>query len=83
VRVLVWGKSSYRDLERLPRNVSARIIDKMEEYCATGLGDVRHMAGRGGQWRLRDGDYRVVFELTHTEIVVKRVAHRREVYRDQ
>jgi len=55
----------------------------MEEYCATGLGDVRHMAGRGGQWRLRDGDYRVVFELTHTEIVVKRVAHRREVYRDQ
>ena len=82
MRVLIWGKSSYRDLAKLPQNVCSRIIEKMEAYCATGEGNVRHLGGRSGQWRLRDGDYRVIFELTNTDIIVKRVGDRREAYRD-
>jgi mRNA-degrading endonuclease RelE of RelBE toxin-antitoxin system len=54
----------------------------MEAFCATGEGNVRHLGGRSGQWRLRDGDCRVIFELTNTEIIVKRIGDRREVYRD-
>lgn len=82
MRILVWSNSSYRDLGKLPQKVSGRIIDKMEAYCQTGLGDVRHLGGRRGQWRLRDGEYRVAFELTDTHVVVRRVGNRREVYRD-
>jgi mRNA interferase RelE/StbE len=82
VRILVWSKSSHRDLAKLPKNIAGRIIDKMEAYCETGDGNVRHLAGKTGQWRLRDGDYRVVFELTDTHIVVRRIGNRREVYRD-
>jgi mRNA interferase RelE/StbE len=81
VRALIWGKSSHRDLAKLPKDVSSRIIAKMEAFCATGEGNVRHLGGRSGQWRLRDGDYRVVFELTNTEIIVKKIGDRREVYR--
>ena len=82
MRVLTWSKSSYRDLAKLPKNIAGRIIDKMEAYCQSGEGNVRHLGGRSGQWRLRDGDYRVIFELTNTEIIVKRIGDRREVYRD-
>jgi mRNA interferase RelE/StbE len=48
----------------------------------TGIGDIKHLAGRPGRWRLRVGDYRVVMEVTEEDIQVVRVGHRREVYRD-
>ncbi len=82
MRVLIWSKASHRDLAKLPKNVSNRIIDKMTSYCESGDGNVRHLAGKSGQWRLRDGDYRVIFELTDTQVLVKRIANRREAYRE-
>ena len=39
--------------------------------------------GERGRWRVRVGDYRVVYVISDRELVVivVRVAHRREVYR--
>ena len=34
-----------------------------------------------GSYRFRIGDYRVVFDLEGSEIVVLRVGHRREIYK--
>jgi mRNA interferase RelE/StbE len=43
------------------------------------------LAGRGSEriWRLRIGDYRVLYEIQNAELVVLviRIGHRREVYR--
>lgn len=33
-----------------------------------------------GYWKLRVGDYRVIYKMTEQTIVVFRVGHRREVY---
>jgi len=39
------------------------------------------MVGRPGVWRARKGDWRAVYRVEGGDVVVDRVAHRREVYR--
>jgi mRNA-degrading endonuclease RelE of RelBE toxin-antitoxin system len=39
------------------------------------------IVGDPGTWRLRQGDWRVVFRFDGGDVVVDPVGHRREVYR--
>ena len=41
------------------------------------------LAGGDGEWRVRVGDYRIVYDIEDDELVilVLRVGHRREIYR--
>ena len=45
---------------------------------------VRKLAGYSDAWRVRVGDYRVLYEISDGRVLVTvvRVAHRREVYGD-
>lgn len=45
--------------------------------------DVKRMQGSTNEWRLRVGDYRVIFEPDGGALVllVLRAGHRREIYR--
>jgi mRNA interferase RelE/StbE len=40
------------------------------------------LVGGAGEWRVRTGDYRVIYEIHDSEllVLVLRMAHRREVY---
>jgi mRNA interferase RelE/StbE len=41
------------------------------------------LVGGAGEWRVRTGDYRIVYEIEDQEllVLVLRVGHRREIYR--
>jgi mRNA interferase RelE/StbE len=41
------------------------------------------LVGGAGEWRVRTGDYRIIYEIHDEELVVLvlRLGHRREVYR--
>ena len=41
------------------------------------------LVGGAGEWRVRTGDYRIIYEIHDDEllVLVLRVGHRREVYR--
>ena len=77
--------SAAGELKRIAKADRARLveaIDRLSEnpYLGNALkGDLR------GLRRLRIGDYRVLYELQHGELVVLvvRVAHRREAYRQR
>ena len=78
--------SADRSLARLPESVQRRILLAM-----TDLGDnpkppgVKKLAGGENLWRVRVGDYRVVYEILRRPplVMVLRVAHRKDVYRDK
>ena len=55
-------------------------LDKLTSGVAT---DVVSLAGIPDTFRLRVGDWRVVFEYRQSsrQILVKKIGHRREVYR--
>ena len=76
-------RAAVRDLKRLPRQAVHRI-----DRAILALGDDPRPAGavklRGSDitWRIRVGDYRVIYEIHDRKIVivVVRIRHRRDVY---
>lgn len=71
-------------LDRLPRAVRGRIVRKLEalEDDPRPAGSEK-MAGSNDLYRIRAGDWRIVYAIQDRELVVIviRIGHRREVYR--
>ena len=75
-----------KELCKLDRSVSARILDEMDEVSRLEDPRSRGKALKGnlvGLWRYRVGDYRVICDIQDGKfvIVVVDLAHRREVYK--
>jgi len=79
-----FSRSAARQFTALPRKEQERLrarIDRLAENpCPSG---VKKLAGEEGLYRLRSGDYRVVYTVQDEVLVVLvlKVGHRREVYR--
>lgn len=71
-----------KDLRRLSKADAARVIEAMERLEDDLAGDVKRLTAFAPEYRLRVGDYRVLFGIEQTNhVVVYRVRHRRESYR--
>lgn len=79
-KTLVFAAGPGRSFWKLPDDVRERRVQRLYQYGLTGEGDVKRLTGSNAL-RIRDGDYRIVFEETATQITVITVAHRRHVYR--
>jgi len=45
------------------------------------FGDVKHLTNFTPEYRLRVGNYRVLFEIEGTSLVIYRIKHRNEAYK--
>ena len=71
-----------QDLWRIPKPEVARIIRALEQLSNSLKGDVKRLTNFTPEYRLRVGDYRVLFEIEgQGRVVVYRVRHRKEAYR--
>ena len=70
-----------RDIEGLPSRTQARILAGIEETSNDLKGDVKRLTNFTPEYRLRIGDYRVLFEIEKETLIVYRIRHRREAYR--
>lgn len=77
---LEFRPSALRDLRKLSPDVARRVLAKIAALRNDLRGDVKHLRPPEPGYRLRVGDYRVLFDLTGTRILVRRVRHRREAY---
>ena len=62
-----------------------RIVDAIQTLAADPRpAQCKKLAGRDTAYRLRVGDYRIVYTVSGREVVVEiiNIGHRREVYRD-
>jgi len=72
-----------RQVRKLPRPARDRVLDAIED-----LGEdprphgAKKLVGEQTAWRIRIGDYRVIYDVFDSELTVSvvRAAHRREVY---
>ena len=72
-----------KDLRKIAKNDAGRIIAAMEKMENDIAGDVKRLTDFSPEYRLRVGDYRVLFEIEEqNRIVVYRIRHRREAYTD-
>jgi mRNA-degrading endonuclease RelE of RelBE toxin-antitoxin system len=83
-RELVILPRAQKDLARLPHSDRERIMTRIEAYAAAPR-DQRHdvvpLVGTRFGFRLRAGDWRVIFAIVEGRMEVTRVMHRREAYR--
>jgi mRNA interferase RelE/StbE len=77
-------RKAERDLKKLPAEVFNRIIPQLKALAKKPKpSGCRKITGSQNDWRIRIGDYRVIYEIDEEEKVVKvmRIRHRKDVYR--
>ena len=82
-RVLL-ERAAEKDLNRLSGDIYKRVVTSIQRLGANPRPvGCRKLAGSTNDWRVRVGDYRIIYEIADTIRVVRvvRVRHRREVYR--
>jgi mRNA interferase RelE/StbE len=76
--------SALREFRALDRQIQRRISAKIPELTENPLlAGANKFHGEADHWRIRVGDYRIIYrvEKHRVVIVVVRIGHRREVYR--
>ncbi len=71
-----------KDLPRLSAEVRQRIRKTVEQklaYSPEQYGEPLRRTLKG-YWKLRVGDYRVIYKIEGKTVVIFRIGHRREVY---
>ena len=82
-RVLL-ERSAEKDLARLSSEIHERVIASIQALAMNPRPPrCRKLVGSINDWRIRVGDYRIIYQIADDIRVVRvnRVRHRREVYR--
>jgi len=83
---LLFSSQANKDLKNIDSSEAKKIDKKLRELIAGNENlDIKKMQGTSeAEYRLRCGDYRILFEIKREviTILVIRVSHRREAYRD-
>lgn len=74
-----------KDMRAFPARTRAAILSKINQYAADPAALANNVKSLQGSdlYRLRVGDYRVIFAIEDGEIrvmVIKRIRHRKEAY---
>lgn len=70
-----------KDLAAIQKSDAQRIADAIF-LLADGLtGDIKRLTNFSPEYRLRVGDWRILFEISKNKVTIFRILHRREVYR--
>jgi mRNA interferase RelE/StbE len=82
---VLFQLSAARQVRKLTPDLQKRIVARAEALAADPRPPgCEELKGPTPFWRVRVGDYRIVYEIKDNVllVLVVRVAHRREVYRD-
>jgi mRNA interferase RelE/StbE len=81
--LVTFAASARKELTGLPTDVIARLLPRIRELASnprpTGC---KKLHGYRNRWRIRAGDYRVVYTIDDAgkSVDITRIAHRKEVY---
>ncbi len=82
---ITFARSARKELEKFPRQIAGRILEKISALAANPrpIGSLK-LKGDENLWRIRIGDYRVIYEIDDAErnVDISIIRHRKDVYRD-
>ena len=70
-----------KDLRSIGRPDRERVIERLRRLENDLQGDVKRLTNFTPEYRMRTGDWRVLFEVAGDRVVVYRILHRSEAYR--
>ncbi len=80
---VVLTSSAEKELRKLSRQLIARIVPRLEDLASNPRpSGCKKLQGGDREWRIRVGDYRVVYTIDDAKLLVEvtRVRHRSDVY---
>ena len=75
-----YASSAIRDLDALPAKTRNQVIRKIERLHAGLHGNIKRLQDDDFTYRLRMGDYRILFDVEGELIIIRRVGHRKNIY---
>ena len=81
---IIITKSIQKQWDNLPNNIQERVYDKISQLAEEPRPDgVVKLKGYDNEYRIRIGDYRLVYEIQDEQLIVLLVQckHRRDVYK--
>lgn len=82
---VVFRRAAEKSLDRIPADRRRQIVDRIERLSAAPRSqvlDIRPLAGKSGLFRLRVGDYRVLFSVDEAAatVTIELIRTRGDVY---
>jgi len=81
---IVWKNSAQKELKRLPKDIIVKILQAVEKLrIDMNPKGSKKITGSVSTYRIRIGDYRVVYSLNNKYLVIDvvRVGHRKDIYK--
>jgi mRNA interferase RelE/StbE len=81
---IIITKSIQKQLDNLPNNIQERVYEKIAQLAEEPRPDgVVKLKGYDNEYRIRIGDYRLVYEIRDEQLIVLLVQckHHRDVYK--
>lgn len=81
---VAFASSAVKELKKLPAQLVARLVPHLEDLSSNPRPPgSKKLRGGDDEWRIRVGDYRVVYTIDDGELLVEvtRIRHRSEVYK--
>jgi len=75
-----YGDTALEELDQLPPKRRAQILRKIERLQHGLQGDIKRLRKAETAYRLRMGDYRVLFDVEGDVIVIRRIGDRKNIY---
>lgn len=75
-----YGVTAQNDLDALPDKIRKQVLRKVERLESGLHGDIRRLRHADVAYRLRMGNYRILFDIQSDIIVIRRIGHRKEIY---
>jgi mRNA interferase RelE/StbE len=81
---IVFARSARKELQSLSQTVAERILEKVELLASNPRpSGCKKLHGHSSLWRIRVGEYRVIYSIDDNNMVVdiSVIRHRSEAYR--
>ena len=75
-----YTETALADLERLPTRAAGQIMRKIDRLRLGLHGDIKQLTQYDFAYRLRSGNYRILFDLDNRIVIIQRILHRKEAY---
>ena len=75
-----YGDTALKDLDIIPSKQRAQILRKIARLQEALHGNIKKLREADFAYRLRMGDYRVLFDVEDNVIVIRRIGHRKNIY---
>jgi mRNA interferase RelE/StbE len=81
---IVYKKSVQRDLKKLSKAETRRILDQIEKELSEKADTYPVLKGQfAGLRKYRVSDYRVIYAILGEDVLILRIGHRRDVYKKE